>query len=581
MEPVKSKLVGLVRWGWFGLLVLLAFSYLVSGLSGSDEDAQTPVRTVSSTAASSTAASSTGTSSTGTSEQSDQRPLSASSSLDQAVAQIDKVWEETLAAKNLQAAPLADWMTVSRRASLALVGNGLSLEEIRELEKLPVNERESAHIENLLVDTRFHHYWAERWARFLVGTDGGQFLLFRRRRFRIWLAEVFQEDWRYDRLVRQLITAEGLWTDQPAVNFYSATFDSNGGQPDPVRLAARTSRAFLGLRIDCLQCHDDFLGNVSLGDVNSPREGLQTDFHQLAAFFTGATTGLRGLVNRKPEYKYKYLDADEEVDVQPAVPYSPELLPEQGNARRRLARWITSPENRQAGRCAVSHVWALMYGRAAGESVDSLPLDEKSDPIIEALTDDFIENGFNLRRLVRLIVRSKAFRVESRADFAITTDHEDAAAVFPLVRLRPEQMAGTIIQSGRIKATDRDSSFFLQLQRFGGINDFVKRYGDIGEDEFSKDSATITQRLVMLNGKMLREIVNGNPILNASAHINMFAKDDAHAVDIVYLSVLNRYPAAEERTHFINRLGDGNGRAKAIEDLMWVLLNSSELSWNH
>ena len=87
-------------------------------------------------------------------------------------------------------------------------------------------------------------------------------------------------------MVHDLVAAEGLWTDKPEVNFLTATFDSNDSQPDPVRLAARTSRAFLGLRIDCLQCHSDFLGNVSLGDVDDPREGLQSDFHQLAAFFT-------------------------------------------------------------------------------------------------------------------------------------------------------------------------------------------------------------------------------------------------------------------------------------------------------
>ena len=92
----------------------------------------------------------------------------------------------------------------------------------------------------------------------------------------------------YDQIVRDLITAEGLWTDRPEVNFLTVTFDSNDGNPDPIRLAARTSRAFLGLRIDCLQCHNDFLGNVNLGDSDSIREGMQSDFHQLAAFYTAA-----------------------------------------------------------------------------------------------------------------------------------------------------------------------------------------------------------------------------------------------------------------------------------------------------
>jgi hypothetical protein len=373
-----------------------------------------------------------------------------------------------------------------------------------------------------------------------------------------------------------------LWTDKPEVNFLTATFDSNDGKADPVRLAARTSRAFLGLRIDCLQCHNDFLGNVNLGDVDEPREGLQTDFHQLAAFYTSAkTNGLQGIRNGEVEYDYKYLDATEQVAIEPGVPYSPELLPDDGDPRARLAAWVTHPKNRQAARAAVSHVWALMYGQGVGESVDNLPLDENSIPMLEALADDFVENGFDLRRLIRLIANSSAFRVDSRADFEVTDAHERAYAVFPLIRLRPEQVAGSVIQAARIKNTDRESSLFLQLQTMAGTNDFVKQYGDMGEDEFTTDAVTITQRLLMMNGSMLGEMVNSNPLLNTAGHVDMFAKDNALAVETVYLCALNRYPSAAEKEHFVGRLGEAENRSEAIEDLFWVLLNSSELAWNH
>ena len=335
---------------------------------------------------------------------------------------MDQQWSDALREQGLEAAPYADWLTVCRRMSLALVGNGLSLEEIRDLEQLPESAREAAHLQNLLNDPRFHHYWAERWTRFLVGTDNGQFIVYRRRRFRVWLEEVFAANRPYDQMVRDLITAEGLWTDKPEVNFLTATFDSNDGKADPVRLAARTSRAFLGLRIDCLQCHNDFLGNVNLGDVDTPREGLQSDFHRLAAFYTSAkTNGLQGVRSGEVEYNYKYLGATEEVPVEPGVPYSPELLPREGEPRARLAAWITHPENHQAARAAVSHVWALMFGQPAGDAVDNLPLDEHDHPILETLADDFVENGFDLRRLIRLIAASSAFRVDSRADFDVTS----------------------------------------------------------------------------------------------------------------------------------------------------------------
>ncbi len=435
--------------------------------------------------------------------------------LGSAIELLDDRWEQSLHEQGLQSAERADWLTVCRRMSLALVGNGLSLEEIRQLEQLPESQRRQTHLQNLLNDPRFHHYWAERWTRYLVGTDGGQFIVYRRRRFRIWLAEVFAANRPYDQMVRDLITAEGLWTDKPQVNFLTATFDSNDGKADPVRLAARTSRAFLGLRIDCLQCHNDFLGNVNLGDVDQPREGLQSDFHQLAAFYTSAkTNGLQGVKSGDVEYDYKYLNAEEEVSVEPAVPYLPELLPDEGDPRQRLASWVTHPDNRQAARAAVSHVWALMFGKPLGKSVDNLPLDEEIHPMLSTLADDFVETGFDLRRLISVIAGSSAFQVDSRADFDVTEQHEQAYAVFPLVRLRPEQVAGSVIQAARIKKTDRESSLFLQLQTLTGTNDFVKQYGDIGEDEFTTDSVTITQRLLMMNGNMIREIVNSNPVLN-------------------------------------------------------------------
>jgi len=554
---MKSKrfqfLATLARWGWFGLLVLIAFGFLASGLSNPQPDKQ---------------------------------PVSFASSTDSIAATIEKVdlaREAALRRAGLFAAEPADWLTICRRLSLAMVGNQLSLEEIRNLERLPQHQREAAHLASLLDQSRFHHYWGERWTRFLVGTDFGDLVTFRRRRFRVWLAEVFADPrMSYDRMVRELVTAEGLWTDRPEVNFLTATLDSNEGQPDPVRLAARTSRAFLSLRIDCLQCHDDFLGNVSLGDAKQPREGLESDFHALAAFYSGArTSGLQGVRSGQANYRYQFLHADEEVRVEPAVPYSPELLPAKGDPRHRLAAWITHPENRQAARAAVSHFWALMFGRPLNDAVDNLPLGEEVHPMLDVLADDFIAHDFNMRRLIRVIASSAAFRVDSRADFEITPSHEQLFAVFPLVRLRPEQVAGSVIQASRLKKTDRESSLLLQLEALIGTGQFVEQYGDMGEDEFTTDAVTVTQRLLMMNGDMLKEMIEFNPVLNAPSHIAMFAADDQQAVEVLYLNALNRDPTATESEHFVSRIESAENRNQALEDIAWVLLNSSELAWNH
>ena len=586
MNPLAKYFKIAIRWIWLGTLIFVAFHYLTSGLSQNSNTQRRNLGSLITDRLGQTPLKSWGQNPWGKVGQKTGSHHIVSKhphvSLQRSIAMLDEAHAEHVQSAGLQSANNADWLTICRRLSLSLVGSGLSLEEIRNLEQKTEEKRVEVHLQNLLDDSRHHHYWAERWARYLVGTDGGQFIVYRRRRFRIWLAEVLAENRPYDQIVKDLITAEGLWTDRPEVNFYTATFDSNDGNADPVRLAARTARVFLGLRIDCLQCHDDFLGNVNLGQHDDLREGKQQDFHQLAAFFTGAkTNGLQGLKSGKSDYEYQYLDSEASVTVQPKVPYDSSLFEESSDPRMNLANWITHPQNDQAARSAVSHVWAILFGRPIGQSVDNLPLDENVHPLLNPLARDFVEHGFDLRRLIKVITSLKVFRVDSRADFPITEEHEDLGAVFPLVQLRPEQVAGAIIQASRIKKTDRDSSLLLQLQEVTSTNEFVQRFGDRGEEEFESDHVTITQRLLMMNGNMVRESVESNPVLNTTAHLNMFAENDAMVINSLYLCVLNRLPSQTEHKHFTERMTKSEDRSEAIVDLMWVLTNSSELTWNH
>ena len=148
-------------------------------------------------------------------------------------------------------AALASDLAVMRRLALALCGTVPSLEEIRHFETRPRQGRVETWLDELLVDRRCADYLAERFARAYVGTEDGPFVLYRRRRFVTWLSDAFMENRPYNVLVSELIASQGLWTDHPATNFVSVTFDPDAGRPTPDRLAARVARAFLGGRIDC------------------------------------------------------------------------------------------------------------------------------------------------------------------------------------------------------------------------------------------------------------------------------------------------------------------------------------------
>jgi hypothetical protein len=487
------------------------------------------------------------------------------------VACIDESFREQWTEQKIHPAAPAPELAVARRAALGLMGTIPSLEEIRQLEYLPDEQRLPWWIDHILQDRRFADNFAERFARTFVGTEDGPFILYRRRRFVAWLGDQFAQNRPYDQLVRELIAAEGLWTDKPAANFVSVTIQpDNKNQPDPVRLAGRVTRAFLGLRLDCAQCH------------NHPyAEWKQSDFQSLSAFFGQTHLGFTGVHDGPGEYEVKDRKSEVKRVVAPSVPFAAELLPENGSRRERLAHWITDAKNPYFARAAVNRVWALMLGRPLVEPVDNLESDVAAPPALQLLADDFASHGFDLRRLIRVIASTEVFRLDSAAEQEVGETEEKVWAVFPLSRLRPDQVAGGVLQASSVATVDAESHVLARLVRYSQRNDFVKRYGDSGEDEFDGRGGTIPQRLLMMNGALIRDKIKEGPF-SASTQVGWMSADNAHTVEAAYLSVLTRRPTPEEAEHFQHFLIDSDlTRNQRLEDMFWALLNSTEFSWNH
>jgi hypothetical protein len=260
-----------------------------------------------------------------------QKKKELKSDIDAAVKAVDDSFHRQWSADKLAPAAPAGDLTLMRRLSMALCGTVPSLEEIRRFEVRPKETRISEWLDALLRDRRCSDYLAERFARVYVGTEDGPFILYRRRRFIAWLSDTLLENRRYDGLVRDMIADRGLWTDNPATNFVSVTYDPDLKTPTPERLAARVARAFLGVRIDCAQCHD-----------HPFQKWKQDDFRGLASFFGGVNSSLRGIRDgEKNEYHPPDRKTKEPVDVAPCVPFRPELKPDSGSPREQLAAWVT------------------------------------------------------------------------------------------------------------------------------------------------------------------------------------------------------------------------------------------------
>jgi hypothetical protein len=474
--------------------------------------------------------------------------------------------------KAVAPAPPAGDLTVMRRMHLALMGTIPSLQEIRQFEAFPGTDRMQTWLAHMLEDRRYADYFAERLARAFVGTEDGPFLIFRRRRFVSWLSDALAQNRPYDELVQSLIAEDGLWTEKPATNFVTVTFEEDRKGFNPERLASRVARAFLGVRLDCAQCHD-----------HPFQPWKQSDFLGLAAYFGQAQRGFTGIYDDgTSEFQVDKRRNGHVETIAPHVPFAEAQVPADGNRRMQLARWVTDRKNAWFARAAVNRVWTLLLGRPLVEPVDDILSAGDPPQTLEVLAEDFAEHGYDLGRLIRLIAATEVFQLDSTLETDITPIHQQTWAVFPMTRLRPDQVVGGLTQTGTLETLDNSTPVFSRLVKYFAERDFVQRYGDTGEDEFNGRGGTIPQRLLLMNGQMVEEYTKDS-LFNASTRIAMLAPDDPKAIEIAYLTVLTRRPTSPEGLYFEGRLAGTRDkeRHERLADLFWTLLNSTEFSWNH
>ncbi len=323
------------------------------------------------------------------------------------------------------------------------------------------------------------------------------------------------------------------------------------------------------------------------------------------------------------EYVVDDKSADEVRIVKPTVPFGAEWVPDSGSRREQLAAWVTHPDNRRFERAIANRVWGLMFGRPYSHRVleyddwskgtvwKPRPVDDLPDPdrpdtkqelaVLDLLGADFRAHGCDLRRLVQVIAASQAFRLESVHPVESALDNleyvsdeqisevqrqleliENRWAVFPLVRLRPEQVIGAMLQANHVTTIDQNSHLFVRAQRFFREQNFVNEFGDPGEAELQDRVGTISQALLRMNGQFARELTETGP-LSAPGRIAGMASTPEQCLDASYLVCLTRRPTALEKECFLPQLAEKEKRKSegVMQDLYWTLFNSPEFSWNH
>jgi hypothetical protein len=517
---------------------------------------------------------------------------------------IDQVLTKQAAELKLIPAEAASPLAIMRRASLGLRGTIPSLADIREWEALPEEQRLDWWIDHLLRDRRTADYLAERFARAWVGVENTPVILFRRRRLVTWASDQFLANRPYDQIVHELIAAEGVWTDHPPANFLTRAIlpEDDAKIPQPNHLTSATARAFLGVRLDCAECHDHPFDE----------RWRQRDYQQLAAFFGQARLSIRGIYD-DPRAKFRVEDRKtlEKEVILPQVPYGYEWLPTQGSRREQLATWLTDQRNPLPARALANRLWAILFGRPLVDPVDDLPtwdlarqttgkkelllkevaIDQlqPTEQILDILAKDLLAHNYDWQRTIRVILHTAAFQraseqssTETATKSELRPQPEQYWAEFPLTRLRPEQIIGALTQAANLRSIDEQANIVTRLISYAREADFVKRYGDAGVDEFQDRSGTIPQSLLLMNNNLVQSILRPD-FINASHRIAKLSTSDEQAIELTYLALLTRRPTTVEAEHFRQRWIEERalGRQQLVADLYWTILNSTEFRWNH
>ena len=455
-----------------------------------------------------------------------------------------------------------------RRSSLDLCGVIPRVSELREFLDDESPDKRSRWLERLLNSPTHATHLASTWRNIMLpgGTDLEQ--LQNAVGVQNWLRAEFAENVRYDRIVYELLVATSGAESGPAL-FYTSL------ELQPEKLAAATARIFLGLQIECAQCH------------NHPFDHWkQEDFWGYAAFFA-RTRQVRG--NRMMA-RVRLEDIDNgdvklpntETNVTPKFPNGSVAPDDSGTRRERLSIWMASRDNPYLARAVVNRVWAQLFCRGIVDPVDDLGAhNPPSHPeLLDELTHYFVESGFDLRDLYRVLTTSRAYKLSS----ACSGDQEPPSELFSRMQLKP--LSAEQFYDSLARLFPSAAPGIVGVPQATGLFD-PRRLSFIGRmqspSRHSLDyQAGVLQALTLLNGAELHSASHPDQSsLLGALHSPLFTPQER--IDVVYLATLARRPSDEERRISYDYLSaaEGNDSRTAFADLVWAILNSAEFAMNH
>lgn len=366
--------------------------------------------------------------------------------------------------------------------------------------------------------------------------------------------------------------------DSPGAFFFEAN------EYKPENLAASTARRFLGVRLECAQCHNHPFSSWT-----------RKQFWEFAAFFSGVQApALNGyVVNAKNSIQLLPVAAptagasqakraitipgtDKVVEARFPDGKSP-VWKDNIDSRQTLAEWLTAPTNPYFARTGANRLWAHFFGAGIIDPVDDEPTDENpiSHPeLMTELSAQFVANKFDVKYLIRAITATRAYQRTSAATHA-GQNQPRLFARMAVKGLTPEQLFDSLAAATGYQDPSGHPPGLIVPNTPRG--DFLLMFST--QDQKTETQTSILQALTLMNGKLITDATN----MSTSLKLAALAKDGTSIAKIesLYLSTLSRLPRTEESARMVRYVDSVPDARAGLADVFWALLNSSEFRFNH
>jgi hypothetical protein len=488
---------------------------------------------------------------------------------------VDRLVADKLERLRITSSPVADDATYLRRVYLDTIGTLPTVAEARRFLADASPDKRARLAAELLERPEYSDFWAQRWADLLQAdkdtiTPQGVVALTR------WVRRQIASNVPYDQFVRSIVTAQGSSIGDSPAAFFQV-------QSDPEKAARSISQLFLGVRIECAQCH------------HHPFERWdQQDYFALAGFFSGIDRrpGPAGSVKvvdtAGSDLKHPRTGQTVPAAGLGAAPANVAAnVAATGGRRRAFAEWATSSQNPYFTRVIVNRIWAHYFGRGLVEQIDDLRATNppSNEPLLDALTAHLIELRYDLRAFTRTLLTSNAYQFSSQAIPSNESDDQN----YSHASWRP--LPAEVLLDAVSQVTGVPEEFNGWPRGYRAIqvwdnklpSDFLAVFGRPSRQTVCAcergTEPSIAQALHLMNStNSMQKIVDRHGVAAKLAKSSMTPQQ---IIEELYLATLSRFPQPDEQAWMMRAFEESSGRAEAVEDILWTLINSKEFVFNH